>query len=362
MIKFLRMAPRFNYIPKFHVGQIGPIAPSPQIQQKMDALEQNQPFFDRLIFFDPDIMASLPGPLQVFDPVVDFGSGILTYLHDCHIPWVGVLSLTCIIARSTLLPLIYLQMKRTTRLATVIPAIAQMKRLIDKTNYSKTKKLITLTRLSYKIVHSQRLKWMRLFLYNVFHIPMLITLIWSIRRLLIDESFKTTAFLWIPSLSNMDPYFIVPSLTVICYYYNLQRFITPENKDTIPSKLRNVGQFLLILWLPFLANWPCAIQIYMLFNAFFSIIQTSIMLHPEFQKMVDPKIFLYQMIIRMIEYDKNTSLSLIEAIKSGEETNIEKAISEEQLLDQFQKSLIELNEGELQEDAAKISKDKPNFY
>lgn len=31
----------------------------------------------------------------------------------------------------------------------------------------------------------------------------------------------------------------------------------------------------------------------------------------------------------MIEYDKNTSLSLIEAIKSGEETNIEKSISEE---------------------------------
>lgn len=39
---------------------------------------------------------------------------------------------------------------------------------------------------------------MRLFLYNVFHVPMLITLIWSIRRLLIDESFKSTAFLWIP--------------------------------------------------------------------------------------------------------------------------------------------------------------------
>lgn len=32
------------------------------------------------------------------------------------------------------------------------------------------------------------------------------------------------------------------------------------------------------------------------------------------------------MIIRMIEYDKNTSLSLIETIKSGEETNLEKAI------------------------------------
>lgn len=39
------------------------------------------------------------------------------------------------------------------------------------------------------------------------------------------------------------------------------------------------------------------------------------------------------MIVRMIEYDKNTSISLIEAIKSGEETNLEKAISEEMLLE-----------------------------
>lgn len=82
---------------------------------------------------------------------------------------------------------------------------------------------------------------MRLFLYNVFHVPMLITLIWSIRRLLIDESFKTTAFLWIPSLSGIDPYYVIPMMTVSCFYYNLQRFITPENKDSFPSKLRNIG-------------------------------------------------------------------------------------------------------------------------
>ena len=27
---------------------------------------------DRLIFFDPDVMASLPWPLDVFDPIVEF--------------------------------------------------------------------------------------------------------------------------------------------------------------------------------------------------------------------------------------------------------------------------------------------------
>ena len=44
---------------------------APSLQQKIENLEKAQPFFDRLIFFDPDIMASLPGPLQVFDPIVE---------------------------------------------------------------------------------------------------------------------------------------------------------------------------------------------------------------------------------------------------------------------------------------------------
>ena len=32
---------------------------------------------DRLIYFDPDIMASLPGPFEVFDPAVEAGKVII---------------------------------------------------------------------------------------------------------------------------------------------------------------------------------------------------------------------------------------------------------------------------------------------
>jgi hypothetical protein len=39
---------------------------------------------------------------------------------------------------------------------------------------------------------------MRLFLYNIFHFPLIITIIWSIRRLLIEESVKNTSLMWIP--------------------------------------------------------------------------------------------------------------------------------------------------------------------
>lgn len=38
---------------------------------------------------------------------------------------------------------------------------------------------------------------MRLFVYNLFHIPVMITMVWSIRRLLIEESVKNSSFFWI---------------------------------------------------------------------------------------------------------------------------------------------------------------------
>lgn len=134
---------------------------------------------------------------------------------------------------------------------------------------------------------------MRLFLFNIFHIPLMITMVWSVRRLMIEESVKSSGFLWIDSLANIDPYYILPFITVGCYYYNFQRFITPENKHTLISKLRNIGQVLMILWLPLLSNWPSAIQWYMFSNAAISILQTTIITNPEFMKMVEPKMLLY---------------------------------------------------------------------
>lgn len=44
---------------------------APAVQEKLQKLESSQPFFDRLIFFDPDVMATLPTPLQMFDPIVE---------------------------------------------------------------------------------------------------------------------------------------------------------------------------------------------------------------------------------------------------------------------------------------------------
>ena len=118
----------------------------------------------------------------------------------------------------------------------------------------------------------------------------------------------------------MDPYYILPTLTVGAYYWNFERFITPENRNTLMSKIRAGCQILLIIWYPFLCCWPSGIAIYMLCNAIVSILQANAMKSFWFRNKINPKITHYSLMIAKAEYDKGTSASLVEAIKTGEES------------------------------------------
>ena len=118
----------------------------------------------------------------------------------------------------------------------------------------------------------------------------------------------------------MDPYYILPTITIAAYYWNFERFITPENRNTLMSKIRAGCQILLIIWYPFLCCWPSGIVIYMLCNAIVSILQANAMKSFWFRNKINPKITHYSLMISKAEYDKGTSASLVEAIKTGEES------------------------------------------
>lgn len=51
---------------------------------------------------------------------------------------------------------------------------------------------------------------------------------------------------------------------------------------------------------------------------------------------------LYQFLVRSVEYNKTQSDALIEAIKTGEESYKDKAITEEELVEQMKQSLKQL--------------------
>jgi hypothetical protein len=48
----------------------------------------------------------------------------------------------------------------------------------------------------YQIIKSQNLKVYRLFIYNLIHFPLVLIGIWSLRRLLVEETVRNTPFLW----------------------------------------------------------------------------------------------------------------------------------------------------------------------
>ena len=141
----------------------------------------------------------------------------------------------------------------------------------------------------------------------------------------------------------MDPFGILPTITIVAYYWNFERFITKENKNTIISRIRAGCQILLIMWYPFLCCWPAGITLYMCCNALISIAQSTLMKSIWFNSKINPKITHYNMMLATAEYDKGTSASLIEAIKTGEESWKERSIKEDVLISQAETMLKKLN-------------------
>lgn len=176
-------------------------------------------------------------------------------------------------------------------------------------------------------------------MYNLVHIPMIVTMVWTLRRLLTLSEVKSTSCLWLASLSQPDPLYILPFTTVALFYYNQQRFITPENQHTLISKFRNALQVFFICWLPFLANWPSGIQLYMFINALFSLGQSVLMTHPWFLQKVSPKVVLYNMMLQLNENQENKANALIDSISTAQHSYKERALPEEQVLLQMEATM-----------------------
>lgn len=77
----------------------------------------------------------------------------------------------------------------------------------------------------------------------------------------------------------------------------------------------------------------------MFYNAVFTFLQSSLLVSQTFNRIVNPKLALYQFLVRSVEYNKTQSDALIEAIKTGEESYKDKAIMEEELVEQMKESL-----------------------
>lgn len=251
--------------------------------------------------------------------------------------------LSAVVIRVGIFPLILLQMKRVSRIGPIAPVLVHVKEGWKHSSLPLWKKLLQAVRIYRMVSKQEKFRLMSIFIYNLAYYPLLITMVYSIRSVLAEPQLASATFLHLTTLTDLDPYYIFPTLTVAIYYYNFERFITPENRHTLISKVRSLCQFLLILWFPFLCCWPSGIVVYMMANAVLSVLQANLMKSQWFLNKMNQKILHYNIMLNTVEYDKGTSDSIIEAIKTGEEAIKEKGIQEKVLLEQTQKMIEKLN-------------------
>jgi len=135
----------------------------------------------------------------------------------------------------------------------------------------------------------------------------------------------------------------MPILTVALYYWNFQRFITKENAQSLISRIRGMCQIFLILWLPFLCYWPSGIVLYMFSNALISVVQTTLLTRSWFTHKITPKIVMYNYLLGVVEYDKSKSQAIMDSIRTGEDSLVDRAINEEVLFEQTNVMVEKLN-------------------
>ena len=206
----------------------------------------------------PEALIKLPSFLEFYRPVIESTEHIIeNIVHFTGMPWWFSIGVLTIGIRVINLPLLFLQYRAMSPLAKVIPNYRLLNELLKNAEISKANRLITLLTSVRKINKEHNIKFSKAFAYGLFQLPQFLTFIWGIRSLCVrNPDLVTGGTAWFVDLSQSDPYMILPLCSLGLTYMNLQRGITPENKDWLINRFKNFIQVWLIVTLPITVQWP----------------------------------------------------------------------------------------------------------
>ena len=110
---------------------------------------------------------------------------------------------SCLAIRLTIMPLVLVQMRRVSQLAPVSPVLVQLKNIWKVSSLPFRSKFWLSFKAGYQIIKGQNLKLYRLYIYNILNIPLIVTMVYSIRRLISEEQVANTSLLYIPVQTSL---------------------------------------------------------------------------------------------------------------------------------------------------------------
>lgn len=245
---------------------------------------------EKLFEYNPDLIGRTPFYLNFMDPYFEYTkTQFLSFLEYTNMPIPLFLLFGCIVIRSTLIPLVFVQMKKLGMFGTKIQFLKEFGNVYKHSTLSKLTKMKLAVQLYAKTSQKFKLQTFKLFSYNLFHIPILFFTVISLRKTIGSEQLRDQSFLWIDKIVEYDPYYILPFLTTALYYFHFGRGITPFTEHMFVSKLKRGLQVLMLLWFPVLSYWPSGIVFYMFLNALYSFFFVNLTSSLRFISKVNPK-------------------------------------------------------------------------
>jgi membrane protein insertase Oxa1/YidC/SpoIIIJ len=205
-----------------------------------------------------EALVRLPAFLEFYRPVIQATEHLVeAVVASTGLPWWAAISIFTVSIRTANLPLLVMQYRAISPVAVAVPNYRLLGQVLQEAEAGRWQKISAAVTTARQINQKYNTKFLKAFTYIFLQVPQFITFIWAVRSLCArNESLKTGGTLWFGDLTVPDPYMILPVVSLGMTYMNLQRGITPENKDWIVNRFKGWVQMWIIISLPLSVNWP----------------------------------------------------------------------------------------------------------
>jgi YidC/Oxa1 family membrane protein insertase len=210
---------------------------------------------------------------------VGFLQNSLEYLVvTFDMPWWAAISVTTVCIRILVLPLIIKSMRNSAKMQAIQGDMqritAQMKQYLSVNNQISAS--LEQQKLQ-KLFKDNDVNPFRAFLVPLVQAPIFISFFMALRKMaeLPVETFKTGGMLWFQDLTQVDPYYLLPTISCVGMLINIELGSDGTNPSNQTRMVRNVLRGMILLSIPFTAQMPAAVFMYWLTANMFSMSQLA---------------------------------------------------------------------------------------
>lgn len=222
-------------------------------------------------------------------------SSVLVLHNFTGAPWWATIGMSTLLARSSLIPFVRLQVIASKKLAMAMPEMNYLYQLllrrlgaVKKSDATERLRIISVffkgVNACLKIYNVPKRE---LIGYPIINITVFMTFVYSVRDLLLkteDYDLIDGGMLWFVDLASKDATFALPFAALGLSYLALELGFGQTNNSKLAMFLKDLGQSMVVLSVPLVTQLPAGVFCYWIPSSLFAIAQSQLLKGPYAQK------------------------------------------------------------------------------